>query len=207
MRTFPTALAASLLFACSADRELLMPSADAVTDATADAADAPVEVAGDSASIDACGSCLDAVLRWGLSGGQVVSHDEMHVGPCADYGRARFLISDSAHPVVQCSMPLPRCAAPGEVALSLYDVTSALEAPDVAAAFRLGYVRYGVDTQDQGGQVLQIRLRYGLIELSGDCPADDAGSCTPPPAGVKALVARLHALDAQALAGACIELR
>ncbi len=164
-------------------------AADAASDATADAAP---DATSDGGS---CSACIAAELSWGNTGGLVASSRASKVSPCRTYTLTETDFS-AGGTTTTCSNDVP-CGSAAD-AITIDDVNAALADADVVAAFAAAPVTYGVDMRPVDGSVFQVSQSGATFVVGSPCGS--AGSCTPIPAGVQALVDLLRALDAERLA-------
>jgi hypothetical protein len=120
-----------------------------------------------------CG-CVDETLTWSQSAG-------FETGTLESCHTFTFVRLQLQGPTRMCTDPIESCddiVRPG-------DIQTALEHPDVVAAFAASPVYFGVDTRPAGGAVFQMALGSRLIEFGAEC--NGAADCTDEPPGVRAL--------------------
>lgn len=152
-----------------------------------------------------CTDCLSGTLTWGFTGGFVQYTESSSLSACRSYAHQKTLVVPYGDPTPApqvCAADLPGCGAgsPG-----VHEVEQALAHPDVAAALAGTTPLYGTDPRPCDGGVMSIQIGGMTIEVGGECGGDDAcfaspTPCVPVPAGLRALVNVLEAVDQEELA-------
>jgi hypothetical protein len=140
---------------------------------------------------------LDAVYKFGMTGGHVVYEDQSALTPPASYQHTRRP-SGGTTTSLSCAPALPACNTANAIDVS--DVMRDLNDPDVQAALKTAQpLVVGHDERPVDGSIFSVMRADGHgFMVGGDCPLTSR-SCNPIPKGLAQLVATLRALDEQQL--------
>lgn len=182
---------------------------DASTDASIDAA-VDASVVSDAAQSEDGGATSACPLAYGfeyfLVGGFVQYETTYAVSAAGMFQRVTKDLLDMDAGLASCAATLPAC---GSESVDGADLTEALTAPDVEAAFTTDEsVVLGEDQRPVDGSVLVVQRGDGKrITIGNACPSGQSG-CTPVPAGVQSLSDLLFNLSLQqaAIPGPCFKI-
>jgi hypothetical protein len=146
-----------------------------------------------------CTDCLSQAVTWGYTGGYVQYDDSASLSACRTYQHTRTLVGGpDAGSSQSCSGEIGGCDAGAD---AVHDVEQALAQPDVVAALASSVPLYGNDPRPCDGGVMVIKVGTQTLTVGEDCgptalcQINSGHSCVPVPAGVRALVNVLSAVD------------
>ncbi len=142
-------------------------------------------------------SCLGGELDWEPNGGLTSATTSSRVSSCTTYV---YEESSDQSGDLSCTDELSdACGA----TLGAGDIYAAMQSSDVTNAFAHadGNTVLGADGRPCDGAVLQVTYQGKSILIGSDCGSGciQGASCTPVPAGVRALATTLQKIDEQEL--------
>jgi hypothetical protein len=147
----------------------------------------------------ACTDCLSQTIAWGYTDGYFQQYDDVaSLSACRAYQHTRTAVQGpDAGASQSCSGEIGGCDAGAD---AVHDVEQALGQPDVINALVNPAPLYGNDPRPCDGAVMKITVGAQTLTVGEECgPSAQCTinkSCVPVPAGVRALVNVLVAVDA-----------
>lgn len=134
--------------------------------------------------------CINGSLRWGQTGGDSGYEVLSHLDPCSVFTSETVPGFFNHDPDVSCTQDV--VSHPDSV--SVRDVNTALDNPDVISSFADAPIQYGLFGASGGG-TFRIVWRDSAISVGGDC--NGYPDCLPTPDAVGTLVELLKQMTAE----------